>query len=133
MADRIKKLKVLLEQEPGDPFLLYSLAQDYAKAGDAANALAFFDRTIAADQDYCYAYYHKARVQQQSGDTAPAMTRRPNRRSASTSIRWGDASTCSGRPRDGGAALRAKVARRSAPCEPDRLQHSSNALPRGYP
>jgi predicted Zn-dependent protease len=72
MADRIKKLKVLLEQEPGDPFLLYSLAQEYAKAGDAANALAFFDRTIAADQDYCYAYYHKARVQQQSGDTAAA-------------------------------------------------------------
>ena len=72
MADRISKLKALLEDEPDDPFLLYSLGHEYAKAGDAANALAFFDRTIAADADYCYAYYHKARVQQQSGDTAAA-------------------------------------------------------------
>jgi predicted Zn-dependent protease len=72
MTDRISKLKALLEDEPDDPFLLYSLGHEYAKAGDAANALAFFDRTIAADADYCYAYYHKARVQQQSGDTAAA-------------------------------------------------------------
>lgn len=72
MADRISQLKALLEQEPGDPFILYSLAHEYAKAGDAAHALAFFDRTLAADADYCYAYYHKARVQQQTGDAAAA-------------------------------------------------------------
>jgi len=72
MTDRISKLKALLDEEPDDPFLLYSLGHEYAKAGDAASALAYFDRTIAADADYCYAYYHKARVQQQSGDTAAA-------------------------------------------------------------
>ena len=72
MTDRISKLKALLEDEPDDPFLLYSLGHEYAKAGDADSALAFFDRTIAADADYCYAYYHKARVQQQAGDTAAA-------------------------------------------------------------
>jgi len=49
-----------------------TVSSEYAKARDADSALAFFDRTIAADADYCYAYYHKARVQQQAGDTAAA-------------------------------------------------------------
>jgi len=72
MTDRIRQLKALLEDEPDDPFLLYSLGHEYAKAGDADSALAYFDRTIAADGDYCYAYYHKARVQQQAGDAEAA-------------------------------------------------------------
>jgi len=62
----------LLAQEPEDPFCLYSLAHEHLKSGDTGKAIAFFDRTIAADPDYCYAYYHKARAQKEAGDVDAA-------------------------------------------------------------
>lgn len=58
----IAQLSKLLEAEPNDPFLLYGLAQEYAKAGDVARAVEHFDRCLAADPAYCYAYYHKAKA-----------------------------------------------------------------------
>ncbi len=73
MADRISQLKMLLEQEPNDPFCLYSIAFEYTKAGDTENAIAYYDRAIEADPDYCYAYYHKARALKESGDVAAAL------------------------------------------------------------
>ena len=70
MADRLSQLKALLEQEPDDPFCLYSIAHEYAKAGNFATAVEYYDRTIAADENYCYAYYHKARALKEMGDDA---------------------------------------------------------------
>ena len=64
MSDRLTQLKSLLEADPNDPFCLYGLAQEYAKAGDHAQAIEFYDRTIAADKTYCYAWFHKARSQE---------------------------------------------------------------------
>lgn len=58
----IAQLSKLLEAEPHDPFLLYGLAQEYAKAGDLLRAVEHFDRCLAADATYCYAYYHKAKA-----------------------------------------------------------------------
>lgn len=63
----------MLAAEPDDPFCLYSLALEYAKAGDAATAIAHFDRTIEVDPDYCYAYYHKARVLEENDDLDGAV------------------------------------------------------------
>lgn len=57
----IAQLEKLLTLEPDDAFLLYGLAQEYAKQGEDAKAVEYFDKTIAADPDYVYAYYHKAR------------------------------------------------------------------------
>lgn len=68
----IPDLQRLLAADPADPFLLYGLAQEYAKAGDAARAIEFYDRCLAADPQYCYAYFHKARVQQ-AGDVPAAL------------------------------------------------------------
>lgn len=65
---RLDKLTKLLALDERDTFTLYALAQEHAKAGDHARAIAFFDRTLAVDPAYCYAYYHKARSQQASGD-----------------------------------------------------------------
>ena len=59
---RLAQLERLLAADPHDPFVLYGLAQEHAKAGNIAEALSFFDRCIAADTDYLYAYYHKAKV-----------------------------------------------------------------------
>jgi tetratricopeptide (TPR) repeat protein len=52
--------------------VLYGLAQEHAKAGDLARAVEFYDRTLAADAGYCYAYFHKAKAQAALGDLAAA-------------------------------------------------------------
>ncbi|MCA9304376.1 MAG: tetratricopeptide repeat protein [Phycisphaerales bacterium] len=57
----IAQLEKLLTLEPDDAFLLYGLAQEHAKLGDHQKAIEYFDKTLAADPDYVYAYYHKAR------------------------------------------------------------------------
>ena len=69
----IPTLLSMLEKDPRDPFLLYGLAQEYAKAGDVGRAVEFYDKCLAADPHYCYAYYHKARAQQQAGNGAAAI------------------------------------------------------------
>ncbi len=69
---RLQKLTRLLEADPNDPFVLYGIAQEHAAGGDHAQAIAFYDRCLAADPSYCYAYFHKARSQQALGDDAAA-------------------------------------------------------------
>lgn len=64
---RLVQLHKLLAADPTDAFVLYGLAQEHAKAGDHAAAVGFYDRCIAADQAYCYAYFHKARSLQALG------------------------------------------------------------------
>lgn len=58
--DRLAKLTAALETDPQDAFLLYAIAQEHAKEGRHEQAVAFFDRTIEADRDSCYAYFHRA-------------------------------------------------------------------------
>jgi tetratricopeptide (TPR) repeat protein len=60
----IAELERLLAADPGDAFLLYGLAQEHAKTGNHSKAVEFFDRCLAADPSYCYAYFHKARSQE---------------------------------------------------------------------
>jgi tetratricopeptide (TPR) repeat protein len=73
VADRIEQLKSLLAADPGDAFCLYGLAMEYSKAHQFDLALQHFDLTLIADPDYCYAYFHKAKCQEQAGDRAGAM------------------------------------------------------------
>ncbi len=75
MSDRLAKLLKILSLEPNDVFTLYGIANEYAKrgqAGDAAKSIEFYDKCLAADPHYCYAYYHKAKVQADNDDTAAA-------------------------------------------------------------
>lgn len=72
MADRIEQLKKILAAEPGDVFCMYGLAIEHAKRGEADLAVEWFDRTIATDPNYCYAYFHKAKAQHDAGDAASA-------------------------------------------------------------
>lgn len=58
---RLAQLLKLHANEPGDPFCMYGIAQEHARAGRHEEALSWYDQTIAADPGYCYAYYHKAR------------------------------------------------------------------------
>lgn len=72
MSDRLAKLLKLLALDDQDTFVLYGIAQEHAKQGDHAQAVTWFDKTLAIDPQYCYAYYHKARSQQAAGDLPAA-------------------------------------------------------------
>jgi tetratricopeptide (TPR) repeat protein len=72
MSDRIVQLMKLLETDPEDPFCLYSLAFEHQKVGNLGAAVEFYERALAADADYFYAYYHKAKALEEMGDVAGA-------------------------------------------------------------
>jgi tetratricopeptide (TPR) repeat protein len=56
-----------------DPDVLYMLAQEHAKIGEFARAVEWYDRCLAADAAYCYAYYHKALAQESAGRRAEGV------------------------------------------------------------
>lgn len=68
----LEQLQRLLEADPDDAFVLYGLAQEYARLGRWSDAIAHYDRCLGVDPLYCYAYYHKARVQARTGDLTGA-------------------------------------------------------------
>jgi len=72
MSDRLPKLLKLLALDDRDTFVLYGIAQEHAKLDDHTKAIEFYDRTLAVDPAYCYAYYHKARSQLAAGNLAEA-------------------------------------------------------------
>jgi tetratricopeptide (TPR) repeat protein len=71
-SDRLEKLGQLLEKSPGDAFLLYAIAMEHKKTGNAAAALEFFDRTVQHDPGYCYAYHQKGLLFESLGKIAEA-------------------------------------------------------------
>lgn len=56
----IEQLEKLILIEPDDPFGHYGLGQERAKIGDHHGAIACYDKVLALDSAYCYAYYFKA-------------------------------------------------------------------------
>jgi tetratricopeptide (TPR) repeat protein len=66
--ERLEKLQKLLERDPNDAFLLYGIALEHKKLGDAAGAIEFLDRVIARDPGYCYAYHQKGLTLESTGD-----------------------------------------------------------------
>lgn len=69
---RLDQLLKLLAAEPDDPFVLYGIAQEHAKAERHHDAVSFYDRCLAADPTYLYGYYHKAVSLIDLGDHAAA-------------------------------------------------------------
>jgi len=57
---RLDELNKMLASEPNDPFVLYGIAQEHAKAGRHRDAVGFYERCLEADPAYLYGYYHKA-------------------------------------------------------------------------
>ena len=71
-SERLEKLQKMLERDPSDPFLLYGIALEHKKLGDAQRAIEFLDKVIAADAGYCYAYHQKGLVHESSGNVEAA-------------------------------------------------------------
>src|SRR2546429_400750 len=66
--DRLPILEKMLQQQPRDPFLLYGIAIEHKKKSDFAKAIDFLNRALEADPNYCYAYYQRGQVHEQSGE-----------------------------------------------------------------
>ena len=87
--DRLQQLQRMLDKSPDDAFLLYGIGMEHKKLGDAARAVEFFDRVIAVDPGYCYAYYQRGQVLEQAGDEEGA--RRAYRSGFEAAVKKGDA------------------------------------------
>ena len=72
-SDRLQKLSQMLERAPDDTFLLYGLALEHKKLGDAARAIELLDRVIGLDPGYCYAYHQKGLAWESLGDEGAAQ------------------------------------------------------------
>lgn len=72
--DRLPQLLKLVAAEPNDPFLLYGVAQEYGRRSATDEAIGWYDRCLTVDPNYCYAYYHKAKVLEEAGRTGEAVT-----------------------------------------------------------
>ena len=89
MTDRMSKLAAMLEKQPDDVFLLYAMGMEHRKAGARTEAIEHFDRVIARDWGYCYAYHQKGQVYEEAGDAEAA--KEAYRQGIAAATRKGDA------------------------------------------
>ena len=71
--NRIEMLKKYLSEDPHDPFLLFSLANEYQKAGDLDAALQHFQRLTTEHPTYIGTYYHLGKLYEHLDDAAQAI------------------------------------------------------------
>ena len=58
----VEQIEKLLEAEPDDAFLNYSLAMALVKEDRINEGLARFERVFEIDPNYCAAYYHQGKT-----------------------------------------------------------------------
>lgn len=63
----------MVEQDPGDAFCLYGVAQEHAKAARFDEAVAWYRRAIDADPGHAYARFHMAKALESLGRVPEAM------------------------------------------------------------
>ena len=68
MSDRLDQLTGLHKADPTDPFCTYGIAMEHEKAGRHDEAVNWLKKTIEVDENYCYAFYHMAKIVSDCGD-----------------------------------------------------------------
>ena len=78
MTDRITAIRSMLEKNPADTFLHYSLAMEHAAAGDYEMAMEHFNTCIQQDGTYLAAYVEAGKTLRAAGqfDKARQMFQR---------------------------------------------------------
>ena len=71
-TSRMEQLQRMLERNPKDAFLLYAIALEHKKAGEAKQAIEFLKKTIEVDPSYCYAYHQLGLVRESLGEMEEA-------------------------------------------------------------
>jgi tetratricopeptide (TPR) repeat protein len=79
----------MLEQEPGNTFARYALAQEYGNSGRLEEAVAEFRRLVQHNPDYAAAWFHCGKVLERLG--RPAEARESYRSGVNAAARTGDA------------------------------------------
>lgn len=69
---RLAQLEKLLAADPSDADVPYMIAQEHGASGRHDEAVAWYDRCLALDAGYLYAYYHKAKSLEAMGEGAAA-------------------------------------------------------------
>lgn len=69
---RIEQLKIFLNDNSKDSFVLYALATEYINLGDDETALYYFNQLLEDDPDYTGAYYHLGKLYQRRDDPIKA-------------------------------------------------------------
>lgn len=73
MSPRLQQLMALWQASPTDAFLLFAIAKEHEKAGDDAEALAWYERLRQTDPAYVGLYYHLGRLYERAGRTQEAI------------------------------------------------------------
>jgi Tfp pilus assembly protein PilF len=73
-TDRIDDLLALLEDEPDDALLRFTLGKEYLDGGDAAAALPHLERAVAVDPRYTVAYRYLGAALERIGRAADAAS-----------------------------------------------------------
>jgi predicted Zn-dependent protease len=64
---RLEMLEEFLAASPGDSFVRYGLAQEYARQGQAGKAVEQFRELISRNAEYKAAYYHLGQALEKEG------------------------------------------------------------------
>lgn len=72
-SSRLSQLKELLEESPGDAFVMYAIATEYKKLGEDELALRSFNNLLEKHPGYISGYYHKSKLLETMGNYAEAM------------------------------------------------------------
>lgn len=71
--DRLAMLLTFHEQDPGDAFTQFAIAQEYRKRGQDKEALAFLERLVVDQPQYTGTYYHLGKLYEETGRTDEAV------------------------------------------------------------
>jgi tetratricopeptide (TPR) repeat protein len=91
MSSRLDKLKTMVAEDPGNAFLRYGLATEYANSGDLEQAVVEFRELLAASPDYAAGYYHGGRTLEKLG--RPDEAREIYEKGIAVTMRTGDGHT----------------------------------------
>ncbi|MFW5653940.1 MAG: hypothetical protein ACOC0P_07825 [Planctomycetota bacterium] len=58
---RLARLEKMLEADPNDAFCLYSIGFEHAREDRHEEAIGWYERAMAADGSYHYAWFQKAK------------------------------------------------------------------------
>jgi Tfp pilus assembly protein PilF len=68
MSTRLEQLEKMLAKEPGDTFLLYGLAMEHKKAGNADLALQLLEKVVQIDPGHGYAFFQRGQIEEMRGE-----------------------------------------------------------------
>lgn len=72
-TQRLVRLFDFFEKNPNDTFVLFAIAQEYAKIEQYEKAETYFSKLLDTDENYGGAYYHLGKLHENKGDINKAI------------------------------------------------------------